>query len=251
MSLGGLPVAGVTVGSLESGPVVGVLGIGVAVAVTSALSALFSLPIVIVLEFAGAAAAGDEEDGAERWPGRGRHASASGGGGVVVVHGRAAYRNPLNRLLWCGAAIGSTADRARRGGSGALYPQSALAGLNSPPRGSAPVAPPSGASMVRVPRGVGLRIRSGPEGSSLKRSPAGAAGAPGPEPRAAIRRRQAGSRRGVHGPLSAAPEDQPGAVGRRLGEPGRHRHRLVGIAGVEDVVRVRPPGWPGRRRPRG
>jgi len=40
--------------------------------------------------------------------------------------------------------------------------------------------------MVRVPRGVGLRTRSGPEGSSLKRSPAGAAGAPGPESRAVI-----------------------------------------------------------------
>ncbi len=57
--------------------------------------------------------------------------------------------------------------------------------------------------MVRVPRGVGSRTRSGPEGSSLKRSPAGAAGAPGPEPRAAVRRPAAGSRRGVHGPLRA------------------------------------------------
>ncbi len=44
--------------------------------------------------------------------------------------------------------------------------------------------------MVRVPRGVGLRTRSGPEGSSLKRCPAGAAGAPGPEPM-----RVAGARR--------------------------------------------------------
>src|SRR6516165_2532695 len=32
-------------------------------------------------------------------------------------------------------------DRARRGGSGALNPQSALAGLNSPPRDSAPGRP--------------------------------------------------------------------------------------------------------------
>jgi hypothetical protein len=48
------------------------------------------------------------------------------------------------------------ADRARRGCSGALNPQSALAGLNSFPRGNAPVAPPHGASMARVPRGVGL-----------------------------------------------------------------------------------------------
>jgi hypothetical protein len=53
------------------------------------------------------------------------------------------------------SALGSTEDRARRGCSGALNPQSALAGLNSPPRGSAPVAPPLGASMARVPRGVG------------------------------------------------------------------------------------------------
>src|SRR2546428_2065717 len=41
---------------------------------------------------------------------------------------------------WCGASTSSTCDeyhhigRARRGASGALYPQSALAGLNSLPR---------------------------------------------------------------------------------------------------------------------
>ena len=35
-------------------------------------------------------------------------------------------------------ALGSDLDRARRGASGALYPQSALAGLNSLPRGTGP-----------------------------------------------------------------------------------------------------------------
>src|SRR5207302_10739044 len=101
-----------------------------------------------------------------------------------------AQPNGLGRCVYQRRAIelGSQADRARRGGSGALYPQSALAGLNSSPRGSAPVAPSLAASMARVPRGVGLRTRSGPEGSSLKRCPIGAAGAPGPESRAAIRR---------------------------------------------------------------
>src|SRR6185312_1457636 len=133
-------------------------------------------------------------------------------------------------------ALGSQADRARRGGSGALHPQSALAGLNSLPRGSAPVAPPFGASMVRVPRGVGLRIRSGPEGSSLKRPPAGAAGVPGPEPWT----RDQGARgwildAGCTVRSFAPAEHQPGAVAARRPEPGRDADRFVGVLGGEDV----------------
>src|ERR1700731_4687313 len=104
--------------------------------------------------------------------------------------------------------------------------------------------------MVRVPRGVGLRIRSGPEGSSLKRSPAGAAGAPELESWATIRRPARGvstrgarstpeplaySRMGLRDP-SAALEDQPRAVGVHRAEPWRNTDRDVGIAGVEHIV---------------
>src|SRR5207237_8537156 len=73
-----------------------------------------------------------------------------------------AQPNGLGRCVYqrCAIELGSLADRARRGGSGALYPQSALAGLNSSPRDSAPVAPSLAASMARVPRGAGLRPRS-------------------------------------------------------------------------------------------
>jgi hypothetical protein len=52
----------------------------------------------------------------------------------------AAVRLPAcqtRRVSWRArtGVLGSTVDRARRGGSGALHPQSALAGPNSPPRG--------------------------------------------------------------------------------------------------------------------
>ncbi len=129
-------------------------------------------------------------------------------------------------------------DRARRGGSGALNPQSALAGLNSPSRGFAPVAPPFGASMVRVPRGVGLRTRSGPEGSSLKRSPTGAAGAPEPEPWTEAGARMASSRQGVHGPASlqqCSKISQERLVAASL-KPGGTETAAWGSCGSSDVV---------------
>ena len=97
--------------------------------------------------------------------------------------------------------VPSTADRARRGGSGALHPQSALAGPNPRPRGwalgaSTPVEGVDG----QVPRGERSRTRSDPGGSSLKRYRSRAVGKPG------WSLRPAGTpgtpqRRRVHGPL--------------------------------------------------
>ncbi len=92
------------------------------------------------------------------------------------------HRAPGGRSRFRGT-LDSQADRARRGISGALYSQSALARLNPLSRDEAVGAsPPRAVSMARVPRDVAPRTRSGPEGSSLKRYVAGAAGAPGPEP---------------------------------------------------------------------
>ena len=70
--------------------------------------------------------------------------------------------------------------RARRGTSGALYLQSAPAGLNSLPR--SPLSNAAAMSDVegRVPRSGEPRTVSGPEGSSTKRSSSGAAERPGP-----------------------------------------------------------------------
>jgi hypothetical protein len=55
-----------------------------------------------------------------------------------------------------GRGLPLEADRARRGGSGALNPQSALAGLNSLPRSSGPRGQRAGSGVDgRVPRGAG------------------------------------------------------------------------------------------------
>ena len=54
---------------------------------------------------------------------------------VVEVRSRS---RSLAEVAHEGPALGSGADRARRGGSGALNPQSALAGLNSPLEGFPP-----------------------------------------------------------------------------------------------------------------
>ena len=107
--------------------------------------------------------------------------------------------------------------------------------------------------MARVPRGVGLRTRSGPEGSSLKRSPAGAAGAPEPEPRAATGDRRAESRRGVHGPLDAAARRRSATSGWSCASAkpgGTLDRRRAGRAG-RACSRVRLPCSRGRRRRRG
>ena len=101
-----------------------------------------------------------------------------------------------------GRGLSSTGDRARRGASGALYPQSATAGLNSRPRGRCEGHgfEQSGVD-GEVPFGGRPRTRSGPEGSSLKRTRSRAVGQPrrsrrlGAHPHIALRRR-------VHGHVS-------------------------------------------------
>ena len=70
--------------------------------------------------------------------------------------------------------------RARRGTSGALYLQSAPAGLNPLPRSPFSKAARRCDVEDRVPRSGEPRIVSDPEGSSTKRSSSGAAERPGP-----------------------------------------------------------------------
>jgi len=69
--------------------------------------------------------------------------------------------------------------RARRGASGALDPQTAIAGSKSLPRGSSPGLVWRSGVEGWVLRGEGLRTPSGPEGSSGKQIPSGDAGRPG------------------------------------------------------------------------
>jgi len=88
--------------------------------------------------------------------------------------------------------------RARRGTSGALYLQSAPAGLNSSSRPSRPEAAAPGGVEDRVPRSGESRTVSGPEGSSTKRSSSGAAERPGPS-RSSWWARERPGRRRVHG----------------------------------------------------
>ncbi len=105
---------------------------------------------------------------------------------------------------------GYTAQRrARRGTSGALYLQSAPAGLNSLPRSSFSQAAASSDVEDRVPRSGEPRTVSGPEGSSTKRSSSGAAERPGPS-RSLRRARGRPDRRRVHGLPSSRAAD-PGA----------------------------------------
>ena len=72
------------------------------------------------------------------------------------------------------------ACRARRGTSGALYLQSAPAGLNSPSRPPCAEAATPGDVEDRVPRSGDSRTVSDPEGSSTQRFSPGAAERPGP-----------------------------------------------------------------------
>ena len=68
--------------------------------------------------------------------------------------------------------------RARWGAGGALNPQPALAGLNSPSRsGTSELATTRGVD-GKVPRGGERRTRSGPEGSSRKPTSLGDVGQP-------------------------------------------------------------------------
>jgi hypothetical protein len=88
--------------------------------------------------------------------------------------------------------------RARRGTSGALYLQSAPAGLNSLSRSPFSDAAASSDVEDRVPRSGDSRTVSGPEGSSTKRSSPGAADRPGPS-RSSRWARGRADRQGVHG----------------------------------------------------
>ena len=96
----------------------------------------------------------------------------------------------------------SSAGRARRGTSGALYLQSAPAGLNPLPRPA--FASAAGAIDVedRVPRSGDARTTSGPEGSSVKRCSPGAADRPGPS---RSPRRARGRHRSTEGARHSAP----------------------------------------------
>ena len=93
------------------------------------------------------------------------------------------------------------AGRARRGTSGALYLQSAPAGLNSPSRPLRSEAAAPGGVEDRVPRSGESRTVSGPEGSSTQRSSSGAAERPDLS-RLQRWARVAVGRRGVHGKAS-------------------------------------------------
>ncbi len=90
------------------------------------------------------------------------------------------------------------AGRARRGTSGALYLQSAPAGLNPLPRSPSPNAARRCDVEDRVPRSGEPRTVSGPEGSSTKRPSPGAAERPGPSRSSWWARGRVGRRR-VHG----------------------------------------------------
>jgi hypothetical protein len=103
---------------------------------------------------------------------------------------------PRGRLL-NRSAIDSL-GRARRGTSGALYLQTALAGLNSHPRSPFSRAAASSDVEDRVPRSGESRTVSGPEGSSTKRISSGAAERPGPSRSLRWARKRSG-RRWVHG----------------------------------------------------
>ncbi len=98
--------------------------------------------------------------------------------------------------------------RARRGTSGALYLQSAPAGLNPLPRSPSSNATRRCDVEDRVPRSGEPRTVSDPEGSSTKRSSPSAAARPGPSRPSRWARGRSGRRR-VHGTLT------PHALDRR------------------------------------
>jgi hypothetical protein len=100
--------------------------------------------------------------------------------------------------------------RARRGTSGALYLQTALAGLNSHPRSPFSRAAASSDVEDRVPRSGESRTVSGPEGSSTKRISSGAAERPGPSRSLRWARKRSG-RRWVHGITLPPVRDRTGA----------------------------------------
>ena len=142
---------------------------------------------------------------------------------ATVLDGRLPLRappsgwNPANSQASCDhgmppparSAIDS-ACRARRGTSGALNLQSAIAGLNSHPRSPFSRAAASSDVEDRVPRSGESRTVSGPEGSSTKRTSPGAAERPGLS-RSSRWARERPGRRWVHGNLLPPARDRTGA----------------------------------------
>jgi hypothetical protein len=126
-----------------------------------------------------------------RWP-RGARPRASVSESQFSAEGASSVSVPVGR-----SAIDSL-GRARRGTSGALYLQTALAGLNSHPRSPFSRAAASSDVEDRVPRSGESRTVSGPEGSSTKRISSGAAERPGPSRSLRWARKRSG-RRWVHG----------------------------------------------------
>ena len=149
----------------------------------------------------------------------------SGGGALAPVLGRRlglraraggwrsswfADPTPSTRALITRFAVDS-AGRARRGTSGALYLQTAPAGLNSHPRSPFSRAAASSDVEDRVPRSGESRTVSGPEGSSTKRTSSGAAERPGPSRSLRWARKRPG-RRWVHGNQLPLARDRTGAL---------------------------------------
>ena len=140
-----------------------------------------------------------------------RHSLASSAGSGLAE--RIGRRRTLGRA---GEYRYTLSCRARRGTSGALYLQSAPAGLNSPSRPPCAEAAIPGDVEDRVPRSGDSRTVSDPEGSSTQRSSPGAAERPGPSRLRWWARARVG-RRGVHGTFVHAAHS-PGRVDR--GSPG-------------------------------
>ena len=136
-------------------------------------------------------------------------------------------------------ALLSFPSRARRGTSGALYLQSAPAGLNPLPRSPLPNAARRRDVEDRVPRSGEPRTVSDPEGSSTKRSSSGAAERPGPS-RPSWWARGRPARRRVHGTSTRLRTDGGDGDGRDPA-PGA----VPTLAGPD----LRPDRRPGRGRP--
>src|SRR5262245_39052851 len=141
-----------------------------------------------------------------------------------------------------------------RGTSGALYLQSATAGLNSLPRSPRAEAASPGDVEDRVPRSGESRTVSGPEGSSTQRSSSGAADRPGPSrlrwwARVSVGRRRVHGKQLEHAPgrprspvtepkpteLAAAPPAAPQVPHQALYRRWRAQ-RFAEIVGQEAVV---------------
>src|SRR5919106_206359 len=130
-------------------------------------------------------------------------------------------------------------DRAGRGASGALYPQSALAGPTVRPRIGGPGPLRARGDEGRVPRDAEPRTPSGPEGSSGKRNPAGAAGTPGRSHRLGKRPGRPGSTADRTVTIEDEPSPERNLVEEYRSLYRRYRPQAPGqVLGQEHVVRA-------------